>query len=644
MIRVSNLSRPFYNRYLVTRYYSLSSMMIPSPSLSLSQYSEYHTNEIIPNDTGLPYGMSMEELQSTSSTIHLTPNESHIVDLLLECVTQYRLNITLRFAGGWVRDKILGKDCDDIDVSIDKMTGITFATKFNTFLSDKGLHTSHIGVISARPDQSKHLETATITVLSQRLDFLNLRTEYYSETSRIPKSIAFGNPFDDARRRDITINALFYNIHTKLIEDFTGKGLYDLRNHFIRTPMPAKEIFLDDPLRVLRVIRFATRLDYDVDPEIKEAAQLDSVKKGLREKISRERIGTELKKMLTHSELSASRSIRMIHQFGLYTNVFLTTPNRWIPPVDSSFPRIICSKQASILSHVFDLLLSAVKLPNITDDGVTILPICRSMNSNQEDISEHMTTIQPITKPFSPSFLYLGWIVVNLLPYKRFMSYKHGLDRGKVVPVVDNICRHTLKMSNIHTEQVLEITQSVDEMIEFYTKSKYHDDILATTIPVSPLISCIRRIGPRWEYTWLMAQLLYTCQQLYPSLFSCEEYSYQPGFHDHDEPNMNEIKESHIFTSTLKRFALLRQAIYHYKLHLLWTTHPLLEGNEIIRLLNIKKPDQYIGRMISELVVWQLTKGDGLGKVDAEKAIQEIHRERGESIRLMKEYPPKEFI
>ena len=54
---------------------------------------------------------------------------------------------------------------------------------------------------------------------------------------------------------DITINSLFYNIHTKRIEDYTKKGLDDLRNGFIRTPLDPKETFLDDPLRILRVLR-----------------------------------------------------------------------------------------------------------------------------------------------------------------------------------------------------------------------------------------------------------------------------------------------------------------------------------------------------------------------------------------------------
>ena len=82
---------------------------------------------------------------------------------------------------------------------------------------------------------------------------------------------------EDALRRDITINSLFFNLDTMEVEDFTGKGLDDLKNGIIRTPLPAYQTFLDDPLRVLRVIRFATRFGYSVDPKTLDAAYSDKI-------------------------------------------------------------------------------------------------------------------------------------------------------------------------------------------------------------------------------------------------------------------------------------------------------------------------------------------------------------------------------
>ena len=65
-----------------------------------------------------------------------------------------------------------------------------------------------------------------------------------------------GDEQEDAMRRDATINALFYNLHTEEVEDFTG-GLKDLASKTIRTPMNPETTFIDDPLRILRLIRFA---------------------------------------------------------------------------------------------------------------------------------------------------------------------------------------------------------------------------------------------------------------------------------------------------------------------------------------------------------------------------------------------------
>jgi tRNA nucleotidyltransferase (CCA-adding enzyme) len=71
--------------------------------------------------------------------------------------------------------------------------------------------------------------------------------------------VKIGTPLEDALRRDLTINSLFYNINKKEVEDFTGKGIEDLKHGIIRTPLDPLQTFLDDPLRILRTIRFATR-------------------------------------------------------------------------------------------------------------------------------------------------------------------------------------------------------------------------------------------------------------------------------------------------------------------------------------------------------------------------------------------------
>jgi tRNA nucleotidyltransferase (CCA-adding enzyme) len=84
--------------------------------------------------------------------------------------------------------------------------------------------------------------------------------------------IEFGTPLEDAERRDLTINSLFYNIATEEVEDFLGTGIDDLENGIIRTPLFPFVTFKDDPLRVLRAIRFAARYNFRIVKEIKLAA------------------------------------------------------------------------------------------------------------------------------------------------------------------------------------------------------------------------------------------------------------------------------------------------------------------------------------------------------------------------------------
>jgi Poly A polymerase head domain len=114
----------------------------------------------------------------------------------------------------------------------------------------QGQEKSGMGVIAANPDQSKHLETATLKLHGLSIDMVHLRNEKYTEESRIPM-IEVGTPAEDAERRDFTINSLFYNVNSQKVEDFTGKGLEDLKNGIIRTPLDPRITFLDGELQIL---------------------------------------------------------------------------------------------------------------------------------------------------------------------------------------------------------------------------------------------------------------------------------------------------------------------------------------------------------------------------------------------------------
>ncbi|SNX85748.1 related to tRNA nucleotidyltransferase [Melanopsichium pennsylvanicum] len=280
-----------------------------------------------------------------------------------------------RIAGGWVRDKLLSRDSDDLDISLSTLTGNAFALYLKHYLSSPtfaatslaqssifneiGGDMGRIGKIAANPEQSKNLETATARVLGLSLDFVNLRKETYSPGSRIPE-MTFGTPREDAERRDITINSLLYNVHTRQVEDHTGLGLQDLKSGWIRTPLPPLTTFLDDPLRVLRCVRFASRFAYELHPTIircltgasvqcvndgdRSTMQLASshdprisaqgregvesarsqIREALVSKVSRERFGIEVDKMIKgpHPLLA----LFLLHRLELFPLVFHPPP------------------------------------------------------------------------------------------------------------------------------------------------------------------------------------------------------------------------------------------------------------------------------------------------------------------------------
>lgn len=306
--------------------------------------------------------------------INLTDEEEMLFNLLTEVIHESKTTSTLRVAGGWVRDKLLATeefkrgnmdgdgsvdrltskfkgpssgassgrqgskligvrdtstpqslvDTDgvpvDIDIALDDMLGREFADHLNEWLTRHGGDKISVGVVLKNPEKSKHLETATMKVGKFWIDFVNLRAEEYTEDSRIPDLMRIGTAQEDALRRDLTINSLFYNINTGEVEDFTGKGFDDLKRGIVATPLPALTTLLDDPLRVLRSVRFAARLRFTMDDSLHEAARTESVRKALSQKVARERVGSEVDLMLRSQDPVGA--MRLIVNLNLTSTVF----------------------------------------------------------------------------------------------------------------------------------------------------------------------------------------------------------------------------------------------------------------------------------------------------------------------------------
>ena len=137
----------------------------------------------------------------------LTEKEKECFSIIMNILKKNNLTSTIcRVAGGWVRDKLLGKESDDIDIALNDMKGSTLANLINEELYPGK---NKVGIIQQNVEKGKNLETATIKVCQTWIDLVNLRCE---DKNKI------GTPLTDAERRDLSINSLFYNINEVMKE------------------------------------------------------------------------------------------------------------------------------------------------------------------------------------------------------------------------------------------------------------------------------------------------------------------------------------------------------------------------------------------------------------------------------------------
>ena len=185
--------------------------------------------------------------------------------------------------GGFVRDFILYRPCKDIDVVV-VGKGIELAQNVAARLGDKKVNVF------------KNFGTAQLIYEDYDIEFVGARKESYNRESRKPV-VEDGTLEDDQKRRDFTINALAIGLNKKnygvLLDPFDGVG--DIERRIIRTPLDPDITYSDDPLRMMRAIRFATQLDFQIEPK-----SFESICKNKEriEIISKERVIEELNKII----------------------------------------------------------------------------------------------------------------------------------------------------------------------------------------------------------------------------------------------------------------------------------------------------------------------------------------------------------
>jgi poly(A) polymerase len=232
------------------------------------------------------------------------PDEKQILEKAAAVSEKY--GIKSYAVGGYVRDKIMNRPTKDIDI-VCVGSGIEFAKKVAAEFSPKP------GVTVF-----KNFGTAMFKVNGIDVEFVGARKESYERNSRKP-FIEEGTLHDDQNRRDFTINALAISLNSKnfgeVIDAFGG--IKDIENKIIRTPLNPDITFSDDPLRMMRAVRFSSQLNFKIETETYKAIERNRERISI---LSQERITEELNKIILSPVPSVG--FKLLFDTGILSIIF----------------------------------------------------------------------------------------------------------------------------------------------------------------------------------------------------------------------------------------------------------------------------------------------------------------------------------
>ena len=379
--------------------------------------------------------------------------------------------------GGAVRDHLLGQDIKDIDLCVNVSEGgLAFAkwicNEFDCFVPNSN------PVVFPTYGTAK-FNLRTIHDLSHiEIECVQTRKEQYHSDSRKPETV-FGTIQEDAKRRDLTINALYVNLSNDEIIDPTGLGFEDMRKEIIRTPSDPNIVFNDDPLRMLRVIRFATRLGWGIDKDtwlgiVTNVSRLSIV--------SQERITDELTKiMLCHKPSIGLR--RLLHS-GLLKVV--------LPEIHKL---IGVTQGIQHFGDVFEHTLSVVdKTRNIANHRWAALfhdvgkPYTKALKNGQTTFLNHdnfgFTITDAVLKRMKFSTENIRQITSAVKQHMRFKSSKNTCPSNKSLRkfIAENEMKDlAIVLDVIHADNTSHATEwcmpkqiplIIDKLNELYVKNK----------------------------------------------------------------------------------------------------------------------------------------------------------------------------
>lgn len=551
----------------------------------------------------------------------LTERESQIFEILLHTASQQNKSTILRAAGGWVRDKLLGLPSDDIDIALDNQTGSEFATEVNQYLSNHGLETHTVAVIHANPEQSKHLETARMKILELELDFVNLRTESYTTHSRIPHiAEEYGTPLEDALRRDFTINSLFYNLHTQEIEDFTGHGLDDLRIGILRTPLDAAVTFTDDPLRMLRAVRFSSRFNYRLHESIVEVASQLETHEALHLKVSKERQLKEISGCFSAQLCRPILAIATLHRLGLFPTVFnipsleALTGELQAEASNSLFDSIgelierwqslsfQCSFWTNCLLHLLSITSSSSYAPGLDLSVATLFPTSQSSTesfASFEQVGPLLLPLDLLTAPMNDIPLRHTTLHCSEIFWACCVSSLAGVyvkeKKGKPILLCQAVLRDSLKVDN---DTLKAVGLSLQAALSF--RSFFHSFSGELERLPSEEISNIRES---------LGLIIRDCRQYWTAalVIACSLTLSMNSTTSVDVPlsleGSLELTPHHL--DIIQRYRRIGAIVMSLNLDEIWTSKPHYDGDALVVELAMKR-GPLLGKIIEKQFRWQL--------------------------------------
>ena len=489
--------------------------------------------------------------------------------------------IQIRVAGGWVRDKLLQQPSQDVDIALDTLSGFEFATVVKRYMIHYEVSQlpqvtrgnkvqpkePKIAKIEANPAQSKHLETATMKVHSIDVDFVHLRGEEYSGDSRIPTIQINATPLQDAQRRDFTVNSLFYNLRTNQVEDWTGRGMDDLLGRkMLVTPLCASVTFRDDPLRVLRAVRFGVRYGLALSENIVLAAKSEEVHESLHVKVSRERVGKELEGMLNGKNARPHVALEWITDLKLGGCVFAFPAEDGLLSVSGTvegYDYASCTVQDRIHAREKGWERATALIKHAP----------HTLEAFQSHKGPKGSTQVDIRMLYLTAFLY---------PFRNLIV-TDAKDKSVILP--NFIIRDSIKKNKDANEVTRILESHVEEMREIlqgYLNSAHNDSPKFCRLKVGLLL---RKLKDLWVTTLLDAVIA--------QIDICT----------------GDSSTKSVYAPMMDGMMQLYNDILQNKLDQCWKIRPLLNGQAIMKALNIKGP--IVGTYIEKQVRWMLVHPDG---------------------------------